>query len=299
MRQFLQSRVAHIAIVAIVCTCTCNLFAQTSQTIQTGTENFEAQHRSNTGSFLLSRNTVGTGFRSGFQTNFGNGTTFGEGGIQPVYYFKLPARPTGESVLSASFSVSEVVDTSSGGVTPTFNSDLYALGFDNTDPPAPTDTTAQSFFFLGADQTGAAGAGTGTTIQKLQDDFLVPADFIANTAPAGTSANHTTSAAGNTALATYIQALYDNPNFTPDHDYLILRINPDVTSYSTTTGSTQRYTLSDNELGTTTYPNAADLIPVVDVTFTPEPSALAAIGLIGLGLLRRQRRRVPDTNRSE
>jgi len=78
----------------------------------------------------------------------------------------------------------------------------------------------------------------------------------------------------------------DNANFTPDHDYLILRINPDVTSY--TGASTQRYTVSDNGMSATTYPTA--LVPQIDVNFTPEPSALGAIGLVGLGLLRRRPR---------
>jgi len=226
--------------------------------IQAAPENIEVQHRSDNNAYLSGRaqmNATGAnsfGSRTGYQSGFYAATgTFQPGGINPIYHFKLPVLAAGETVAAANFSFS-VLKESSSGVLPTFNCDLYAIGFDTSDPPnmgnantvgqgSLVSTVAQQYFFTGTNQTGAGVSGA--PIQKLQDNIIQPADWIPNSATgSANNAPHSMSGQASSDLGSYIVTnLYGNGGFTPGHDSLILRSSPDST---TVASGTQRYYFS-------------------------------------------------------
>jgi hypothetical protein len=272
--------------------------------ISSSTANIEVQRRNN-GQYLLGQAQINTGERIGTQTGFGNpGTNLG--GIDGVYFFQLPTLPAGQAVSTASFSVSELKEGSSG-IKPTFNADLYAIGFDKNNPPDnevpsggfgtssnASDHIAQAYFFAGSSQTGTGA--NGAPITKILDNFLVPDDWTAANASATENVAHTTG--DNATLASYIQSLYENPNFTAGHDYIIMRLNPDADMYTLAGGSTQRYQVPYMQTPTgangngslTTLSNVQ--YPELDVTYvdTPEPASIGIVGLaVAAGMLSRRR----------
>jgi hypothetical protein len=240
-------------------------------------DDYEPQKRSNTGEYFASENSGN--HRAGFQTNFNGTGTFAPGGISATYYIPLPVLPAGETFDSATFGIGVVADTSTGAVTPTFNADLYVLGFLNT-APAKTAAEAQNFWYIGnAAQTALASPINGT-VSRVKDDFLVPADFIANGGTA--SAPHTAD------MTAYIADLYANQGtngFVPGTSLLVVRINPDPVSPPAS--GTQRYSLPslnpDPPTGT------EETRAQVTITTVPEPTSVALLGLASLGLLARRR----------
>lgn len=267
--------------------------------------NQEVQERSSgTPQFAVSQAQPITGFRVGYQSSFFPTT----GGIATLYYFQLPALPSGQAVSTATFSVSELHEGTTG-TTPTFNVDLYAAGYDTsgnpfaTDDPSPSygsggvasTSTAQTYFYTGANQTGATGAN-GLAITKLTDDMFTPTDWTA-AKTAGSNVAKTTDASVGSALANYIQGIYNNPSFDGGGGYLILRLTPD--DANSLSSGTQRYQFP-YAVGTAPpgksdpdYSSYGTITEAqVNLTFAavPEPASIGLIGFAAVGLLARRKR---------
>jgi hypothetical protein len=206
--------------------------------------------------------------RTGQQLNFQ---------ISSAYFFKLPDVVPG--VITGANLVITGVPEASTGIQPTFNADLVALGFTNADPPSNLTADSQRYFFFGAQgATDAAAGENGADRQLIQDDFFVPADFVA---PGGAAVAKGTSDTGDATLLGYIQELYANPSFVPGSSYLILRLNADGAAANASTA--MRYNTAAAEHVT------AEARPVLDLTIVPEPATAGALALLGaLTLLRRK-----------
>jgi hypothetical protein len=249
-------------------------------TVEDSVLDFEAQHRSNDGTYPASENN-GAG-RIGFQSNFNGGGSFAPGGIEPIFLFKLPVLAPGESVTNAKFSVGRVADTASTAVTPTFNGDLYALGVTATNPSISANSPdAQHLFYLGDTAQASLPVVAGSQIvtgpvSRLADNFFVPSMFIAN---GGSAAPLDV-----TDVTSYIQALYANPvgnGFVPGTSYLVMRINPDTTTPPSS--GTQRYSVAWQGNSTTTPNGTPGNGPFITLTtVVPEP---ASLGLLALSLV--------------
>jgi hypothetical protein len=200
-----------------------------------------------------------------------------------AYMFQLPVLAPGESITSASLKLTELVDASAGS--PAANADLWAIGFDNNNPPLNSATESQNYFFNGSvDSNAAIGAGAARTL--LQDNFLVPTDVIL----AGSPSAHQTDATGSANLLAYIQSLYSNPSVVPGTSSLIVRLNFDSDSYAPTSATAaNRYMLGSADHTDTT------VLPTLTLTTqqAPEPAALGVFGSAILLLnLRRHRAKV-------
>jgi hypothetical protein len=215
--------------------------------------------------YKASQAQVGTGMRIGYQSQYwqtandpaGASTN---GGMNAVLYFQLPAIPAGQQLSSAALNFSLLATLS--GAEPAFNVDLYAIGYDKNDQPLTdgadgTDyynqggivstTVAPAYFYMPTANTDvqsgpakvANANGTITTdsslpITRIQDNVLSSTQDgsgktqwdYAKAAPDG-QLLVSTSSVGSSNLLSYIESLYADPNFTPGHDYLILRMNPD------------------------------------------------------------------------
>jgi len=198
-----------------------------------------------------------------------------------AYMFQLPALAPGETIAGASLKLMELVDASAG--TPAANADLWAIGFDNNNPPLDSATESQNYFFNGSADANA-GIGTGAVRTLIQDNFLAPTDVIT----AGSPAAHQMDATGSASLLAYIQSLYANPNLVPGTSSLILRLNFDSDSYAPTSATAaNRYMLgsADN--------TDATLQPVLTLTTQqiPEPVAVGVLAsaMLLLGIRRRTR----------
>jgi hypothetical protein len=229
-------------------------------TITSHAADFEPRLQTSTGSFAPGPSTTADRLRVGFQANFQ---------INGAYFFRLPVfAPGSQPILAADFSVAALPDTAATAATPTHNADLVALGFTNTDPPANGAAESQAYFFLGE---GATDVAAGR--QLIQNNFLAPSDFIPL---GGTATVESTDAAGDLALAAYINNLYltQAPNgFVPGTSYLILRLNPD----QLTGAGTNRYSLAsaDNVSGAQ--------LPTLNLTVIPEPATASLVaGLLAL-----------------
>ncbi len=257
-------------------------------TVEDSVLDFEAQHRSNDGTFPASENN-GAG-RVGFQSNFNGGGSFAPGGIEPIFLFKLPALAPGESVTSATFSIGRVADSSTGAVTPTFNGDLYALGVTATNPTISANSAdAQHLFYIGDTAQSSLPVVAGSQIitgpiSRVADNFFVPSMFIAN---GGSAAPLDV-----TDVTSYIQALYSNPvgnGFVPGTSYLVMRLNPDTGTPPSS--GTQRYSVAWQGNSTTTPAGTPGNGPFVTLTtVVPEPATvcLTTISLIGCLLAARR-----------
>jgi hypothetical protein len=245
---------------------------------------FESQKRSDaTGGYVASENNLAA--RAGHQTNFNGSGTNAPGGIMPIYFFQLPALGVGDAITAASFSIGLQPDSASTAVAPTFNGDLYILGL--VDTIGKTAADAQNYWYIGntaqASLPGVAGSATVTaTVSRVMDNFLVPADFIAN--------GGTEDASPNTAdVTSYIQNLYANPGpngFTPGTSYLVVRINPDLSPPPTS--GTQRYSLANEGNGVNGGLGSAANRPKITLEVVPEPSSIllalvASLGWIAVG----------------
>jgi hypothetical protein len=250
---------------------------------------FEAQHRSNDGTYPASE-AVAASARVGFQSNFNGAGSFAPGGIESVFLFKLPALGVGESVTNATFSIGRLPDTSTGAVTPTFNGDLYALGVTATAPAISSNSAdAQHLFYLGDTAQSSLPVVAGSQVitgpvSRVTDNFFVPSMFIAN---GGSAAPLDV-----TDVTTYIQGLYANPvgnGFIPGTSYLVMRINPDTATPPTT--GTQRYFVGwQGPASGTGNPGSGPFVTLTTAT-VPEPASLALMALSLAGCLSSARRR--------
>jgi hypothetical protein len=268
--------------------------------------NEEVQRRSSgTPEFAVGQAQPTTGFRVGYQSSF-LPTVAKQGGINAVYYFQVPTPPPSQVLTAATFSVSEL--KASAGTLPAFNVDVYAVGYEPGNPFAvdnpstsygsagvASTSVAQTLFYSGANQTGATGLG-GKPITKVAEKLFTGADFtVANAAG---SVARTTSALPGSALASYIQSIYESPTFTPG-GYLALRLTPDQAPDDAVTG-TLRYQfpyVPDTDPGAGTGPTydatfGAVVLPQINLTYAPipEPGTLTVIGVAALGIARRRRR---------
>jgi hypothetical protein len=197
-----------------------------------------------------------------------------------AFMFQLPALAPGETISGASLKLTELVDASAGS--PAANADLWAIGFDDRNPPL-SDTQSQTYFFNGSLDTNP-GYSTGATRMLIQDNFLAPTDVIL----AGSPANHQTDATGSGNLLAYIQSLYANSHVTPGFSNLILRLNYDSDSYAPTSATgANRYMLGSADNTDTT------VLPVLTLSTqqVPEPMGLGifASATMALGMRRRAR----------
>ncbi len=174
-------------------------------------------------------------------------------------------------------------DTASTSIAPTFNADLYALGF-LAAAATPTVADAENYWYFGntpqASLPGTAGAAPiSGSVDRIIDDFLVPTDFVAN---GGTETLKTGD------ISSYIQSLYSDPvgnGFTPGSSYLVVRVTPDADSAPTV--GTQRYSLSNQGV---VNPNGENRPTItLNTEVVPEPSCfvLLCMGLCGLIVRRR------------
>jgi hypothetical protein len=196
-----------------------------------------------------------------------------------AYMFQLPVLAPGETIAAASLKLTELVDSAAG--TPAANADLWAIGFDNTNPPLDNATESQNYFFNGSVDSNA-GIGTGALRTLIQDNFLIPTDVIL----AGSPAAHQTNAAGSATLLAYINSLYANPNVIPGTSNLIVRLNFDGDSYAPVSATAaNRYMLGSADNTDTT------VLPTLTLTTqqVPEPAALSVFGSAILLLNLRQR----------
>jgi len=266
LRRFSLSATAALALAG-------SLFAQTISVVSS-TSDFEPRQRTTTGSFDPGPSITATALRTGFQSDFS---------FDAAYFFQLPVLEAGQSIMSADFSVSELPDTAATALVPNFNADLVALGFTNTNPPLNTATESQAYFYLGE---GAQDTAAGR--QLIQDNFLVPADFIPL---GGTSAVKSTTANADTVLSGYINGLYTNQGtngFVPGTSFLILRLNPDIVGNGASGAPINRYRLASAENA-----DATATKPTLTLVTVPEPAsgAVLLVGAVGLALRRRRRSR--------
>ena len=267
-------------------------------------ENLEVQRRSSgTPQYSVGQAQPATGFRVGFQSGFyplsGN-----VGGIEAVYFFKLPAMPEGHEVGSATFSVSLLKPSVATPVTPGFNVDVYALGYETTDPPkndnppygtggVESATIAPAYFFAGPDQAPTQVGELTHAVGKIVDDMFTSTEFeLAKTA---LNVPKTSSPLTDSALAQYIRNIYNDVEFTPG-GYLVLRLTPDAAEGSVTSGTVRyQFPFAPETGGGTSYSETTYGVvtpPQIDITFVPvpEPAALGVLAAATLGMLRRRRR---------
>jgi hypothetical protein len=181
----------------------------------------------------------------------------------PIFAFALPAIPAGEAISTATLSIMTKNQTSNlppAGV----NADLYGLPYN----AAPLDSDVTRYY--------AGGNDTSTGVQKLQDNFLVPADAAA------ADARHVS-----VDISAWLQAQYDAGAVAGD--FAILRFSydqvPDLHAHN-------RYLIWQRR-ATSTTENDASVWPYLNMTTeaVPEPALLGLFAFSGCALLGRRRPR--------
>lgn len=226
------------------------------------------------------------------------GYTSGSGGIKfsSVYYFQLPdVNPA--AITGASFMTSSLPDDSATPTRPGHNVDLWALGFDNNNPPitagAPNaDAAAEDYYYDNDLPDAGTGAEPGVHRSNLRihDNFMLPADFVPN---GGAPITKSTDDLADASLLAYIQSLYANPNFIPGQSHLILRLNGD--GLDVDSSGTRRFNVSSAGVtdpaatgGPTTDPGA--VLPTLTLEVIPEPGTAGLAALAGIAALFKRRR---------
>lgn len=135
-----------------------------------------------------------------------NNNSPGPGGRNAVLIFPLPVLTAGEQVLAATLHF----DVAGRSGTPTFNGDLWGIGFQAS--------TAPMLEYFEAD-TGDAGN------TKLQDNILTPA-----------TSNGVVNSTNTGALQTYLQSFYTSNPAYQGGSSAFLRLNPDANAGTTSIG---------------------------------------------------------------
>jgi hypothetical protein len=155
------------------------------------------------------------------------------------------------------------------GTSPTFNGDLYGVGFSSSATSFPNR----------ADFNQAPSDTTGPTVIKIQDNFVTP------TTTAGRYLN--TNSAGDTLLVAYLNTLRPSG---PGGDFAFFRLSQDAQAPAVNNAVAYAFSAAD-ETGTSQDPV---LTFTIDVAAVPEPSTFVSAGiagLIGCGVAWRRRKR--------
>ena len=207
--------------------------------------------------------------------------------IGSAYFFPLQPLLPGQTLSNAHLSFTQIADSATGGVAPTFNADLRVVGITqdvsvNNDPDNPkVDPTVNPAISadLYNDTDADERAPLGTTVPRLrvQDNFLSPAQYIAN---GGTAAVRGTSSEADALLTAYLNSLYAAG--VPEGSFLVVTLTPDAPPSDVTT---TRYQIASA--------NAADAgqRPTLSFDVVPEPGATGMLAVAATGLLARRRRR--------
>lgn len=163
-------------------------------------------------------------------------------GRNAMFVFQLPTLGAGETIVSAELQLTVVTVTG----TPTFNGDLYGVGFG-------ASSTPPSAFYSGANDSSA-------TI--IADNLI----------PQGTAANATVTTSGK-ALADYLKSLYQSG--AKGGDYVYLRVSPDSDLLAQSVG----YNIG--AAGARGTGNGATSPPVMTVQTATVPEA-ASLGLLSV-----------------
>jgi hypothetical protein len=176
--------------------------------------------------------------------------------ICPVFVFMLPVLAEGEFLSAAALRF----NMGKSG-TPTYNADIYGLGF------RPSGTVRQTDYFIGTLDT--------TDATLIQDDFGNPT--------IGSATARTTDDVGDTALLSYLNAQYTAGAV--GGDYVFLRLSPDYTDFPVNPPvASVGYTM------TAANNASAGNVPQLTLTVIPEPgSYLLLLGATGLLAARRRR----------
>jgi MYXO-CTERM domain-containing protein len=175
--------------------------------------------------------------------------------ISPVFVFQLPTLAPGETITTANLDLR----TLRAG-TISFNADLYGLGFRSASTVLGTD------YF--------SGTLDATDATLIQDNLFTPAVST-------TASTIGTSATGDTALASYLQAQYAAG--ATGGSFVFLRLSPDFT--------TNPGTATSASLGYATSSAETTSKPLLTVTTTPEPTGAGTLAALGVAALTARRRR--------
>lgn len=206
--------------------------------------------------------------------------------IGSAYFFPLPTLQPGEMISTAGLRFTQIPDTATTGQTPGFNADLRVVGItqdisvandpDNPQVAETVNPAISSLLYGDSDTDDRSGISTALPRLTLQDNFLTPAEYLAN--GSGANAVRETSLLANTTLAGYLNTLYAAG--VPDGSFLIVTLNPDAPPVDTLNN---RYQILSA--------NAADAAqrPTLTIEVVPEPSALGMVAVAAVAVLRRRR----------
>lgn len=209
--------------------------------------------------------------------------------IGSAYFFALPALAPGETIGSSGLRFTQIPDSAAAGQPPAFNADLRVLGLfsdisvahdpQGTNPQInpSLDPSLSSLLYHDADDDTRDGLNTAVPRLEVQEDFLTPAEYLAN--GSGANALRETSAAANTLLTGYLNALYAAG--VPEGSFLVVTLNPDAPPDDVITN---RYQIASANVVD------AGQRPALTIEVVPEPSTLGVLVVVGLGMLARRRR---------
>lgn len=219
----------------------------------------------------------GTG-NTTFEALSGNGRILAGGGgsghFSGIFYFQLPAIPSGEKLFTSNLglTVNNDFDSQVGQAI-----DVYGLGYLTG---TPSTTLPNSWFYLGANDTRTGTVlGTNITdpITKISNDFVLGGTAI----PSGTLFETNTSE--DVVLTNYLTSLYDNGAVAGD--FAIIRVSMDVNP-----GGNFRIDFASRDNGNASYRPFLQF-DIQEVQPIPEPGtfALLALGFVGLQIRSRKR----------
>lgn len=249
---------------------------------------YTARNQDGIGNPVASSWSTSTGGATGSIVGLG-GSTGARTASVFVMAFRLPALPAGMTVGSAKLDV--FLERFNG--TPTFNVDLWGLGYsDSADLVAGTVTPNTTGYFN--DVNGDGDPGEGAAIEFSDTADLGDAYGIASRVKladnlltaASTPSTATPVSASGAGFAAFIQSLYDAGAVggETDGDFVLLRLSPDA-NLNVSSGAVRYEMWTNND-----DPASGAVSPSLTIEFVPEPASAALLGLGGLLALTRGRR---------